>query len=69
MDDEEFMERLVRLETIVGDDKSGIQAEIARLRQLVESLKDFQTKVLAIFGLLTLALQIAMPLLLSHVGK
>jgi len=48
MHEEKIMERLVRLETIVGtnDEKRGLVAELAQIRTAIEELKKFQWKLI-----------------------
>lgn len=58
-------ERLIRLETIVGDHERGILAEISRLQTSVDGLKSFQLRIMGGFGVLAIFAQIAVQLILK----
>lgn len=45
MTDMELRDRLIRLETIVGDETRGVLSELRGLRQGMEDLKAFQFKL------------------------
>jgi hypothetical protein len=62
---DDLRERLIRLETIIGDDNRGVLAELKTLRRTVESLREFQVKVLGVFGALAVGAQIAIQVLLK----
>jgi hypothetical protein len=62
---EDLRERLIRLETIIGDDNRGVLAELKTLRRTVESLREFQVKVLGVFGALAVGAQVAIQFLLK----
>ncbi len=66
MDNDTIMERLIRLETIIGDDTRGLLAELSRLRKSVDDLKEFQLKALGGFGVVFVVLQIVVQIGIKH---
>jgi hypothetical protein len=65
MSELEIRDRLIRLETIIGDDNRGVLAELKQLRQSVDDLKTFQIRVLSIFGALAVISQVILQILLK----
>ncbi|MFM8357364.1 MAG: hypothetical protein ACKOET_02290 [Verrucomicrobiota bacterium] len=53
-------DRMIRLEVIIGDDKRGLMAELASLREAVNDLKGFQLRVMGGFGVLAVVTQVAL---------
>lgn len=45
MSDSEIRDRLIRLETIVGDEHRGVLSELRSMRVAVDDLKAFQFKL------------------------
>jgi hypothetical protein len=64
MSDEEIRDRLIRLETIVGDGERGLLAEITSLKQAVDDLKSFQLRIMGGFGVVAVVAQVAIQLFL-----
>lgn len=58
-------ERMIRLETIVGDNDRGLLAEINGLRNSVESLKSFQLRIMGGFGVVAVLAQVLIQLILK----
>jgi hypothetical protein len=58
-------ERLIRLETIVGDHERGILAEISRLQTSVDGLKSFQLRIMGGFGALSIFAHVVIQLVLK----
>lgn len=64
MSDSEIRDRLIRLETIVGDGERGLLAEIASLKRAVDELKSFQLRVMGGFGVVAVLAQVAIQLIM-----
>jgi hypothetical protein len=58
----DLRERLVRLETIVGDEQRGVLSELKSLKDSVDGLKSFQLRVMGGFGALAIFVQVAVQL-------
>lgn len=58
MSDQEIRDRLIRLETIIGDDRSGLFAELHSLKKSVEELKGWQVKIMSVVGTSLIIVQI-----------
>ena len=58
-------ERMIRLETIVGDNDRGLLAEINSMRIAIDGLKSFQLRILGGFGVLAILAQVAIQILLK----
>lgn len=65
MSDEEVRDRLIRLETIVGDGERGLLAEIINLKQAVDDLKSFQLRIMGGFGVVAVVAQVVIQLVLK----
>lgn len=65
MSDEEIRDRLIRLETIVGDGERGLLAEITNLKQAVDDLKSFQLRIMGGFGVVAVVAQIVIQLVIK----
>lgn len=65
MSDEEIRDRLIRLETIVGDGERGLLAEITNLKQAVDDLKSFQLRIMGGFGVVAVVAQVVIQLVLK----
>jgi len=64
-DGQELRDRMIRLETIVGDNERGLMAEINSLRNSVESLKSFQLRIMGGFGVVAVIAQVLIQLILK----
>lgn len=62
MSDVEIRERLIRLETIIGDENRGLLSELQGVKQSVDELKSFQLRVMGGFGVVAIAAQIGIQL-------
>jgi hypothetical protein len=69
---DDLRDRLIKLETIIGDDNRGVLAELKSLRITVENLnaaigvlREFQIKVLTAFGMVAIAIQVIIQVLLK----
>lgn len=65
MSEQELRDRLIRLETIVGDGERGLLAEITGLKKAVDDLKSFQLRVMGGFGVVAVVAQIVIQLVLK----
>lgn len=65
MSEQEFRDRLMRLETIVGDGERGLLAEITNLKRAVDDLKSFQLRIMGGFGVVAVVAQIVIQLVLK----
>jgi hypothetical protein len=65
MSDQEIRERLIRLETIVGDEQRGVLSELKELRQSVHELKSFQLRVMGGFGVVAIIAQVGIQMFLK----
>lgn len=65
MSDVEIRDRLIRLETIVGDEQRGVLSELKELRQSVQELKSFQLRVMGGFGVVAILAQVGIQMFLK----
>lgn len=63
-DIQEMRERLIRLETIVEGER-GILAELNRVSESVDGLKQFQLRIMGGFAVVAVAAQVLIQLLLK----
>ena len=65
MSDQEMRDRLIRLETIIGDENRGLLAELQAVKKSVDELKAFQLRAKGAFGVMAIGAQIIIQLVLK----
>jgi predicted component of type VI protein secretion system len=65
MSDQEMRDRLIRLETIIGDENRGLLAELQAVKKSVDELKAFQLRAMGAFGVVAVAAQVIIQLVLK----
>lgn len=63
--DHEIRDKLIRLETIIGDDSRGVLSELKSLKKSVEALKGWQLKVMGSIGAAAVIAQIAIQVFIK----
>lgn len=65
MSDVEIRDRLIRLETIVGDEQRGVLSELKEVKLSVQELKSFQLRVMGAFGVVAILAQVGIQMFLK----
>ena len=65
MSDQEMRDRLIRLETIIGDENRGLLSELQAVKKSVDELKAFQLRAKGAFGVMAIGAQIIIQLVLK----
>jgi hypothetical protein len=65
MSDVEIRDRLIRLETIVGDEQRGVLSELKEVKLSVQELKSFQLRVMGGFGVVAIIAQVGIQMFLK----